>query len=317
MLLRRLRRWIGERPLAGTQIFERQRTDYGRAITSIKTFYLLTVLIPAAYWQGLLELVESGIPEPLWPVRFVLTLARPEIVTNVFLFAGVGAFLWILCAPGSRWARVSSFAGNLLVVSLLYSRGKIYHTLHAMLWMQFVFIFLPVWKGDGSTLRRRDRQSVLVTFATAQGLLLLFYSMSGVAKVFDGVYHLIHGGLGSFSPLAMAYQIAYHLTSQYHTPTLPQTFAMNQPLLGYPVYLITIYVQATALLVVAKPSLHRVWGTALILFHVGTKLFMGIFFLENTLILGVLLVNSPFLRDRPWRERLRELPVLGLLRFGR
>lgn len=42
------------------------------------------------------------------------------------------------------------------------------------------------------------------------------------------------------------------------------------------------------------PRLQRVWGAALIALHVGIYLTLGIAFAQNTLLLAILLVASPF-----------------------
>jgi hypothetical protein len=78
-----------------------------------------------------------------------------------------------------------------------------------------------------------------------------------------------------------------------------------------------------SLIVVFRPSLHRLWGFMLLTFHFGVFLLMDISFELQPLVLSVLFLFSPFAPERTnWRHTCRQLPILALIlrlygRFGR
>ncbi|MGI9506631.1 MAG: hypothetical protein ACR2RE_26620, partial [Geminicoccaceae bacterium] len=84
--------------------------------------------------------------------------------------------------------------------------------------------------------------------------------------------------------------------------------------IGWPVYLIVVYIELVAIFAWPRPSLHRLFGLALACFHFGTFLLLGIAFPKHILILTVLLIWSPFLPDRRrLSDVVASLPGLGYL----
>lgn len=95
-------------------------------------------------------------------------------------------------------------------------------------------------------------------------------------------------------------------------PTILGPWLADHPVVGWPVHLLVIYIELTALFVWFRPNQHRVFGVALVCFHFGTFLLLGISFPRQVLVL--LLIWSPFVPDRQsLRVAVVSLPGVGRL----
>ena len=133
------------------------------------------------------------------------------------------------------------------------------------------------------------------------------------------VMQIIHGQVHAFAPQALARHIAYRLLEGTAVADyMLGPFIIRHPCVGWPFYLAAIYLETFSLLVAFRPTLHRAWGVALILFHLGIYLTLTIMFSWEILLVGLLLVCSPFAPAKAgWGELAAQLPVWGDLTFGR
>jgi hypothetical protein len=209
--------------------------------------------------------------------------------------------------PRSLTARAGFAASLLLCGGLVSSFGGINHSYHAWLWIAAALIFLP----NGTS--RPDKARYCLTFASAQALLLGFYSLAGVAKLAEGIGSLVAGIEGNLSTRGLALTFADRILQTGTEPLLGRWFVDNW-WLSLPVFAFTIYMQLVAVAVAYRPKLHAAWGLLLFGFHLGTFLFMEIIFVVNMLLIMALLVNSPF-QERNWFRwsTLADLPLLGSL----
>ena len=75
-----------------------------------------------------------------------------------------------------------------------------------------------------------------------------------------------------------------------------------------------IYVQTTSLIAACRPSLHRPWGVALILFHIGNALILTIYFPQSIFLLALFLLASPFApASFDARQIMADFPLLSFL----
>jgi len=119
--------------------------------------------------------------------------------------------------------------------------------------------------------------------------------MSGLGK-FLGVYHqFVAGQTHGLSPQAFAYQIANWLPKFQANPILG-SYLIEHPLLGWPLYAGIHFVMILSLWALFRPQLQKLWASALILFHVGTYVAMGISFVPPIILLILLFFNSPFVK---------------------
>jgi hypothetical protein len=83
---------------------------------------------------------------------------------------------------------------------------------------------------------------------------------------------------------------------------------------GWVLFVGTMYLEASSLLIACRPRLHRLWGLALIGFHLGTQVAMGFTFRANVILLGLLLVCSPGAPERvSVRDAVLDLPGVRFL----
>jgi len=263
------------------------------------------------------KLIETGGSfSPLWPISWATDI---ESTGLIILPSLIGAALLGVAFPNHRWSRILVFLAILAASAFRssFGLGSINHGNHYWLWASFCFCFLP--SGDqqtlGSSLACRYRY--LLVFAYSQGLILLFYTMSGFWKIAAGIEALLQSRIGSFHPEGLATIVADKML-QLDKPTLLGPWLVDHSWVGWPVFLFVIYIEVFALWAWLRPPLHRLFGLALACFHVGTFLLLGISFPKHILVIVVLLIWSPFAPDRQnvW-ETLACLPLFGRLVAGR
>ena len=103
------------------------------------------------------------------------------------------------------------------------------------------------------------RLSDSICRVTAAGLILFFYSMSGLWKVLSATAALLTGTFGGFSPSAMAVTVANRALLTHSDPLWAQV-VIDWPVLGWPLYLGLYYVELVAIAIAFRPALIRLWG---------------------------------------------------------
>lgn len=231
--------------------------------------------------------------DPLWPVFFCNSANLPSVANGLALFYMASSLLAVLW-PHRRIARGLVFISMLEIIALQYSFGVLNQKEHWWLWSAFVFVFLPSASYITMLQSRSLRQHYLDIFSFAQGLMLLFYFLTGFWKLYYGILMLAqYNGLGIFSPNALPYLVAGRMANGHVSPFLSPYLIAN-PSLGTPLYLLVAYIELSSLIIWFRPSLHRLWGVMLIAFHIGTWLLMSIPFYLQPPLLAILFLHSPF-----------------------
>jgi hypothetical protein len=277
----------------------------------VRAFYLFTLYYAFETLRQLYKLGSSGRDvDPLWPVFWIdqdhLALATAVLGLGLVV-ASVAAVAW----PGRRWPRAAVALLGVLCVALMNSFGSINHSSHVWLWVAICFCALPHATPTGLTLRRNLRQSYLTVFFATQCLIALFYSLSGGFKAFHGVYVQEHA-ISSFAADALPLLVVQRWLETGNTPLLAGFF-LDHLWIAWPAHLLVIYVELFALVAVFRPELHRLWGLALMIFHLTVWLLMGISFPYQPMLVVLLFFCSPF-RPRPAPslvQVLRQLPGFG------
>ena len=287
-----------------------QRERYASARGLIAAFYAMLLFLAAAEifsWPGYLEVTTLT---PRWAVAWLRFIdLRAGIGTILALHVAAG-LLGIL-ASGQRWARVLVAVAWLEFLSFKFSFGAINHGDHLGVLLAFVLIFLPDGWNSFPTASRRVRVATLLTFSGCQALILLTYSMAGLWKVGGVIEQLLRGETSYLSPQGFAQQIADKLLADQSTSLLGP-WLIDHYWLGWPLILVALYLEFSALWVVFRPSLHQAWGVGLLSFHLATHLTLGVGFPQNVLWLALFLVFSPLRpAERSWRGAWRDLPGLG------
>jgi hypothetical protein len=248
----------------------------------------------------------------LWPVAWLshtgLDLGG-KIIAHTGLAAAVLGLLW--------WrflvVRVLVSIALLQYAAFASSSGAIQHGYHEWFWISVCFLLLPNGRIETIAATRVQRMRFLTAFSLAPLLILLFYSLSGFYKCGHALAALVKGNIGGFSPDAMGITLAARAVQTGSEP-MWANFAIDHPVLSWPFYLGLYFVELVSLAVFFRPQLHRIWGMTLILFHVGTLLFMDIIFGQHILINGMLFLLSPFALGRASiNAQLESVPVLGTI----
>lgn len=277
-------------------------------------------LLIRAFYAFLLFLAVSSIPELaglsrsrelglLWPVAWLAWMDLENgirLLFSFFLLASLAVALW----PGSRVGRVAVFVGLICFVALKNSEGKIGHSLHLPVLVAMILIALPKgWdRPDGS---RASQMSTLQVIAAAQMLILLTYTMSGLGKLGGGLYEWLSGQAHPLQIDGLARIVAERLL-QTNSQSAIGLWIIRHPWLGWLLLPGAIYLQTTSLIAACRPALHRLWGMALILFHIGNALILTIYFPQSVFLLGLFLLASPFApASFDLRQIVADLPLLS------
>lgn len=299
------------RGTSGAYPFARLTSAFVTSQTIVRLYYLISLYLIAELFKKFItswSLLNVADLPLLWPIKWAVRL---EMQTAVYLIAsiGIGGTIFAALFPEKRMFRLLAFIGLLFTVALENSFGKINHNMHGWLAVAFCFVMLP------SIIKKRplriEKMRYLLIFWMAQAFLLWFYTMAGAWKLNFGIQQLFSGDVHAFHPYAMAHQIANRLLQDDSTSILGP-FLLNFPLLGWPLYVSAIYLELFSIIAAFRPSLHRLWGISLALFHIGTYLTMTIAFNQNILLLGLLLIASPFHPPTwHWSDAVRDLPLIG------
>lgn len=310
---RRLEQWL--RPAnrrTVENIFCAQTEAFGRARLLVRCYYAVLLYFAMALlpeWQGLLA---REVTSPLWPVAWLIH-AGPRAGIGFILALYLAGALAAAFLPETRWARALAFLGLFEFTAFNNSFGKIGHSLHVWILTSALLIFLPRLAGKGEIQSRAARQGFLTVFWACQATILLVYSMSGLGKLAGAIYQMSAGQANAFMPGALAATVAGRLL-ETNSRSLLGPWLIDHPRLGWPLMLADIYLQFFSFWVSFRPSLHRLWACALILFHILSCLLMTISFPQNALLLALFFFNSPFRPEREsWRLALADLPLVGIL----
>ena len=251
--------------------------------------------------------------DPLWPVIWLNAMDNPIVGVEIILVGGFSAAILGALFCEFRWARITTFVGLLEYLALKYSYGgHIGHGMHLWLIVSFLLIFLPShWAKIGIS-SRLTQQMTLRLFWCCQALVMLTYSMSGLGKLGGALYQLMIGQIHLFHPDAFSLHIAERLL-QNNSTSLMGSWFIEHPLWGMPVMVGALYFQLFAFWAAFRPSLHKLWGFGLILFHIGTSLIFSINFSFSIFLIALLFLYSPFKPEMFfWRRVFRDLPLFGI-----
>ena len=253
--------------------------------------------------------------DPLWPIAWLgylfgdgwvgRALGAPMMVYVVSIFVGwMAAFF-----PGFLVWRLGVFLYFFFYVALENSYAVLHHAHHFYVYVSFALVFLPGAVGGRSGMSRQDGMRCIQVFWLAQAVLLLAYSLAGFWKL---------AGYGSGLALLSADGFIRVLLNHWVTNQPPlflslYPFLVEHGAFAQFLFLCVVYVQAVAFVVWFRPHLHRPLGMALIVFHVGAEGLVGGRFDWGKVLIGLLLVFSPFAPERfSWFGAAQSLPLLGI-----
>lgn len=307
------------KPACDFPIFFNQTRAFAATQTLIQTFYYFCLYLVAT---RLPDFLHAPSPQPsllLWPVCWLNWVNPIEVgVDAIFVFFVISTLLAAIY-PASRTVRIATFVSWLEYVALENSIPKIGHSLHLIVVISFLFIFLPRgWQLPARLTSRLVRQQTVLTFWSCQAFILLTYTMSGLAKVGGAFYQIAMGQPNAFLPEALARHVAERLW-QTDSSSLFGNLIIAHPNFGWPLFIGTLYVQFFSLWIAFRPSLQAFWAIALICFHLSSYFFMTINFPQNCFLLALFFFHSPFVSQTPFLTKTKvsqifcDLPFFGLL----
>lgn len=307
LILRPLRRSFAGAPIVESPI-GRVGIQFDRARMVVKGYYLLSIYFSAA---AIPTLHDTAIAAPswnfLWPVRWMPAggvAGMVDLLAAAWLTLSLLAFVF----TGSRAIRALFALATLQVAAAANSLGGINHAYHAWFWIGAFLVFLP---AVAEVNRRATMMTYLAIVAGCQVLLLTFYTMAGFQKFGAGAAALGMGAYGNFSPTSLAATIADRILQTGTSPPLAHLLVDN-PWLSLPLFVPAIVIQMLAVIAGFRPRLHRAWGAAIIVFHLGTWLLMEILFVQHVALLALFLLASPFAPARfDWKATLSDVPLFG------
>jgi len=300
------------------QIFTQSELDfkalqraYVRATLLVQVYYAFLLFdftnLAIGLWR---QAAVANTIQPLWPVFWAQAFDGKTVFAAIICCALVADVLAV-CLPGKRWVRLFLFVSFLLLDAISNSFGKINHSQHALIAIAFIFIWLPDVAGSEEKISQIKRQLYLRVFWAAQLAFGLFYFMSGSWKIWIGVQQLLAGEINTFHPYALANLVAFRLL-QTNQSSILGWLLIEHPLVGWPLHLGVLYLEFFTIIAAFRPSIQRIWGVGLVVFHIGTWLLMEILFGSNMLMIGFLFILSPFAPPQTnWRTLLEQLPLLG------
>lgn len=309
--LRRLFRGMPPDNIVNQKLFTSHRQSFLVATFTIRFFYAFT-LWPVLNRLGAnwLSWRMAGELDLVWPVAW-FTLLDPALGADLIAGLALISLLIVVLLPQSTVARILAFVGFFLFTAFDNSFGKINHDLHAWIGFMFALMFIPAGNWQLGAKSIRFRQHFLTAFWFGMALMSLFYTMSGIFKVYGIGFQLANNMVSAIHPNGLAYQVMGRLL-QTNTESIFGPLLLNYPWIGWLPYIGAIYLELFSIVAVFRPRLHPLWGGGLIALHLGNWLLLSIPFTANVVLLALFFLNSPFRPpDFSLVAALRDLPLLG------
>lgn len=287
---------------------------HARAITIVRAFYAVGLMWAVQDMDRWQDIRTSTVIDPLWPAAWVLDLFGRSRGLSLVLAAYAAFALAAAALPRLRLLRLGYSASLLLYLAITNGSGKINHGMHAWFWVSLFLVLIPTgreaWRSTaGPELRRSFVHALLLS----QFCLLTFYTLTGLWKLGYATTALFGPEVSAFQIDGFSYLLGKNLLATGRA-TLAGEFLLDHPVVGWALFNLTMYLEATSILITFRPRLHRVWGIGLILFHIGTMASMGILFPANLVLIGLLLLCSPLAPDAlDLRAAARDLPGVHLI----
>lgn len=284
-----------------------------KAQKTIPIFYFFLLFIAVTKLEGLNHTIARGSENfyPRWPIFWADFVSYPTAVTIIFLAFVLSALIGSLLYY-RRYARALSAIGFLQYHAYMSSFGP-HHQWDIWLWVSFLFVLLPdVWLAK-KPLPEEERKKFLLVLWGAQAFVLLTYSMSGIGKVYGAFVQYFAGQTTLFSLNSAALHISSLLNTMQESALLGPA-VISLPFIGWILMMAVVYIEVFSFLIAFKPPLHKLWGFVLILFHIGTFLFMRAIFTAPIALVSLLFLLSPFGEDSfSFRQSVLHVPILGSL----
>ena len=280
-------------------------TLYNEINVIIKFSYVFFLFLMFTQLSNKAYVLNETMIDPLWPVVMLKDISPVYIalVCQILLIIG---FTLLTFLHHNRFLRIFVFVLFFLYLAFMNSFGKINHAFHLILMMLFCFMLIPGKQSDNY------KEKTILMFAAAQFFVLLAYTLTGLWKLFWGVVEFFTQEVSLFSPLAFR----NILVTQYQitNPTLLGSWFLEHYYMGYMFYVLVVLIEIFAVFAFFKSNLHKVWGILLMLMHLGIHYVLNVNMYPAIMVLGLLLILSPFQGRFNLRETIWSLPILAQIK---
>ncbi len=278
----------------GGSIFNNE-THYSKGSTLISLFYLFVFLIAFQSitfnsqfpsWSEIVSSEQYFIPQwgSLWIRYFDWKTAIRLIYILLIGSSIIGMIFW----RKSRLVRVLVSLSLFQFLSLVSSFGSVDHYLHLLVTTSLLLIILP---NENSKTYKVDLLKVIFGIQT---IILSIYSISGFYKLLGIVKQLKWGVTSALSPTGLTLQstkTSYFSGNEYFF----QSLLVDHQGYWIPILHISGYlVEFLSIFILFRIKLHRIWGLALVLFHLGIALTVGPDFSIHLIPIAIFIMFSPF-----------------------
>ena len=281
-----------------------------RAFWLVTAFYLAFIPIAFRCARNIYadRFLESS-PTLLWPV-FWVNFTGFEIAASLTAFFLCASTILAVFFP-IRATRALLFLSFLTFSALENSFGSINHYMHYIIWLSGILIFAPTRNHKQVPKIFGQKASYAVPVFFAQFAIAFFYSLSGYWKTLRG-FDPASTAVSSFHPDALPLLVMGRWMQTGNEPLFADFFASNL-LVAWPAYLSVIYFELFFIVALFRPQVHRLFGVAMGVFHLGVWAVIGITFAFQSMVVVGLFVLSPFaVFDRSsLREKALQLPLFG------
>ncbi len=332
----RIRSWSRRFRKSVLSVEERQHRTLGESTRELTLKAHNVVLLGRFYYVFLAYLVgtghypfgaaySGGTPTaPIWPISLISSIVGTAWLRHEIVLTALGLLLALgaASAPGWFFLRLGAFLHLFVHIAIRNSYGSINHGTHVLLLVGFALIFLPnrarlanfslplrhnSLRGQKGQ-RAHQRSSVracLTSLWIAQVAILLSYTLSGINKIW-------YGRLELFSSDALTRILLDRLLAESDEIPLLMPYVAQHNWLTQSMWMLTLYIEIFALLVIFRPHLHRLFGAIFMLFHITSDLLMNISFSLNIVMVGLFLLLSPLAPDQfSLSGTVRSLPIIG------
>jgi hypothetical protein len=281
-----------------------------RAETLVRIFYSLLPFLAFGFLLSWDNPLREANFDPIWPLAWAqLWHISAAHAVDIVCYGFIGSSLCGLLFYRYRSVRLLVCVGMWQAHALESSFGAINHQWYPWVIVAFIFIFLP----RELPVRTDTARTKLLIVWWAQASMMLLYSMSGFWKFYVAGGQFLAGEVNGFSPLGFAYQVA-NWVPKLQSEAILAPYIITHPYIAWPFYVLSHVFQLLAFWVMFRPSLQKLWGFELVVFHILTFCAMGIVFAPFIPLLIILLFFSPFTPERTTiRQALRDLPFVDLV----
>jgi hypothetical protein len=284
-----------------------QHRAYERATVLVQAFYAVSLawlVIDMGRWP---DLLDSDVARPLWPAGW-LSRSDPRGGLTVIVALYAAGAMSAAAFPRVRLFRLLYAFGLLEYMAVVNGYGKINHNFHGWLWVAGLLVLLPGHRARRGT--TAERQTTLAVLWSCQVVVLFFYALTGLWKFAYAVHALVSERVSAFELDGFSLLVAGRLL-ETNQKTLLGDWLVRNSLPGWILFNGTMYLETFGLVVAFRPRVHRLWGLGLITFHLGTQVAMGFSFEQNIVLVGLLLVCSPWAPETVTaREVVADLPLV-------